>query len=535
MSRHLERGAFAVSAAFLAAFFVYPLVRLLGRATVGADPGRIGDVLLGRAFLDTVAFTVGQAAVSTVLTFAIGVPVAAVLARYRFTGRTVVRGLITVPFVLPTVVVAGAFRALFDVLPGDLAGTTTAIVVAHVFFNVAVVVRLVGGFWSHLDPATEQAARVLGADRWRTFTSVTLPLLRPALAAAGAIVTLFTLTSFGVILLLGDGTHATIETEIWRYGVRRLELDVAAAIAIVQLLAVVALSAGATILERRTARRMHLVGRNERARPVTGRRDRLTLMAVLGPTLVFVLSPLAVLVSRSLERGRTWSLDAYRELAHRNDLLGTSPAATVWNSVEVALVSTAIAVVVGLLAAVAIVHGPPTAGRILDLGLLVPLGTSAVTLGFGLFIAFGEDPLSFRDEWWLLPVAHALVGVPFVIRSVAPVLRSVDPSVRASARTLGASPWALIRRVDVPIASRGLAVGAAFAFAVSIGEFGATAVLPRRADDLTAPRAIFRLLGTPGDVVRAQAFALAVTLLAIVLVAVVVIDRLRPPDGRGGW
>ena len=133
-------------------------------------------------------FTVWQAALSTVLTLAVALPGAYILTRYDFPGRRIVRALVTVPFVLPTVVVGTAFAALLG-SGGPLAGlgldqTVWAILIAHVFFNYAVVVRTVGGLWSHLDPHQEEAARMLGAGRWRAFRAVTLPALRPAIATA---------------------------------------------------------------------------------------------------------------------------------------------------------------------------------------------------------------------------------------------------------------------------------------------------------------------------------------------------------------
>ena len=122
------------------------------------------------------------------------------------------------------------------------------------FFNYAVVVRTVGGLWSHLDPRPEEAAQMLGASRWRTFLGVTLPALRPAIVAAGSIVFLFCFTSFGVILVLGGPRYATLETEIYRQTSQLLNLPVAAALAVVQLAAVLAaLSIGGWARGRRTA------------------------------------------------------------------------------------------------------------------------------------------------------------------------------------------------------------------------------------------------------------------------------------------
>ena len=89
------------------------------------------------------------------------------------------------------------------------------------------------------------------------------------------------------------------------------------------------------------------------------------------------------------------------------------------------------------------------------------------------------------------------------------------------------SPSRARREIDVPIGMRGLLVGAGFAFAVSLGEFGATSFLPRRPENLTAPMALFRLLSTPGDLLRGQAMALSVVLMVLVATAVLVIESGR--------
>ena len=234
--------------AFLAVFFVYPVVAIVGRGlaphwSVDLDPLR--DVITDARLRHIAWFTVWQATLSTVLTLAVAIPGAYVLARCEFPGRRLVRALVTVPFVLPTVVVGSAFVALLGD-GGPLASlgldqTLGAILIAHVFFNYSVVVRTVGSLWSHLDPRPEEAARMLGASRLRTFREVTLPALRPAIAAAGAVVFLFTFTSFGVILILGGPGTATLETEIYRQTAEFLNLPLAAALTVVQLVAIVLL------------------------------------------------------------------------------------------------------------------------------------------------------------------------------------------------------------------------------------------------------------------------------------------------------
>ena len=225
--------------------------------------------------------------------------------------------------------------------------------------------------------------------------------------------------------------------------------------------------------------------------------------------------------------GDSYGFDHYRALTERVPQLPASAATALSTSLVFATAATAMALTVGTLTAFVVVHGRLSLRRIFDLGLTLPLGTSAVTIGFGILIALDEPPLDLRTSWWIIPIAHALVGTPFVVRTMVPVLRRIDPQIREAAAVLGASPGRVRRLVDLPIAGRGMLVGAGFAFAVSLGEFGATSFLPRRPETLTAPLALFRLLSTPGELLRGQAMALAVVLMAIVALSVVAIEAAR--------
>ncbi|HZJ47668.1 MAG TPA: ABC transporter permease subunit, partial [Acidimicrobiia bacterium] len=232
----------AIPLLFLGYFFAYPLGAILTRSLFQSghlDLAPFADVFRRSTLRGAIWFTVWQATASMLLTLAVALPAAYVFARYRFPGKRLLRAAITVPFVLPTVVVGSAFLTLLGPTGlVDLSGTVWLILIAHVFFNYAIVVRTVGGFWANLDPRLEEAARMLGAGRWRAFRTVTLPLLRPALAAAGSIVFLFTFTSFGVILILGGLQFATIEVEIWRQTISYLQLPIASALAVIQLVGV---------------------------------------------------------------------------------------------------------------------------------------------------------------------------------------------------------------------------------------------------------------------------------------------------------
>ncbi|NNK90798.1 MAG: iron ABC transporter permease [Acidimicrobiia bacterium] len=506
----------ALPALFLAWFFAYPLIRILERSL--RDGNGFADVFGDGGVMGVIWFTAWQAAVSTLLTLLAGLPVAYVLSRFRFPGRALLRAIVTVPFVTPTVVAATAFVALL----GDGATSLVAILLAHVFFNIAVVVRTVGGLWEHLDPRLDEAARTLGATRLGAFRRITLPLLRPAIAAAAAIVFLFTFTSFGVVLILGDLRWVTIEVEIWRQATGLFNLPLAAALSIIQIATVgAALFVYSRYQERRSAEISLLPGSLTARAPRTWG-EKLLLAGVIAEIVVLLIVPLGTLVARSLTDG----IDAYSSLAEPSGVLAVSPGRAIANSLAFGLTATALALVIGMAAAVTVARGRGGLSQWFDSLLMLPLGTSAVTIGFGLLISM-DRPIDIRASWWIVPLAHTLVAVPFIVRTAVPVIRSVPPRLREAAATLGAAPRTVWRRVDAPFVARAAAIGAGFAFAVSLGEFGATTFLVRPLENQTIPTAIFRLLGQPGSANFAKAMALATILMLLAAGAVMAIDRLR--------
>ncbi len=535
----LARGLlWGVPVAFLAVFFAYPVATIVttGLRPDGAwDLGAFGEVLSDPSVRRVLWFTLWQAAASTALTVVLALPGAYVLARYDFRGRALVRAAITVPFVLPTVVVASAFLAILGPR-GVLGGTglhesVWAILAAHAFFNYAVVVRTVGGLWAHLDPRMTEAARVLGAGRIRAFREVTLPLLRPAIAAASLVVFLFTFTSFGVVVLLGGPTRATLEVEIVRATRDLLDLRLASVLALVQLAAVVAIVALSGRLQAGAPARQRLRAGDEVARRPTTARARVALGANLAVMALLLGGPMAVLVERSLHGPDGYGLGSYRALGQSaaSSTLFVPPGEAIRNSVVFALAATALALAVGVPAAVALGRRRAGRGRVLDLLVMLPLGTSAVTVGFGFLVALDSPPLDLRASVVLIPIAHALVAVPFVVRILVPVLGAIDVRLREAAAVLGAGPARAWREVDLPIVGRALLVACGFAFAVSLGEFGAT-LLIARADTPTLPVAIFRFLGRPGAANFGQAMAMSTILMAVTASAILAIERFRVRD-----
>jgi thiamine transport system permease protein len=500
----------AVPLAWLTVFFAWPVATLVTR---------VGPV---RVDADVVWFTLWQAVVSTALTLAAGIVPAYVLARFEFPMRRLVLATATVPFMLPTVVVGAAFLAL---LPERLHASATAVIVAHVYFNVAVVVRLVGSMWALIPHDLTDAARTLGATRWQVAREVVLPLLRSGIASAAVVTFLFSFTSYGVVTLLGGPSRPTVEAEIVRRATQLGDVEGAVALSMLQVVLLATVVALSSRLQRRSTQR--LGGAPLRRRPRT-RPDRRLVGTVAIGTAAVMCTPVGALVLRSMWTSDGLSLTAWRTLGGTGQRPGAStgvdPTAAIATSLGIAAVATAISLVVGTLGAFAVSVARQRRTSPLDVGLMLPLGTSAVTVGLGMLITFDRPPVDWRDEWWLVPVGHSLIAVPFVVRSILPAVRRVPAAHLDAAATLGATPlrgwWEVVARRS----TRAIAVAAGLSAAISLGEFGATTFLTRTGRD-TMPVVIARLLGRAGDIPRAQAFAMATVLFAVTAAIVVVADR----------
>jgi len=545
---------YSIPIVFLILFYFYPLASILSLSFAPEghfDPTALETLFSKPYHLRTLWFTIWQALVSTLLTVGLALPGAYVFARYEFPGKSLVQALTTVPFVLPTIVVAMAFSALLgprglvstilmNLLklgrpPLNLQHTLAIILLAHVFYNFTLVVRMVSTYWANLDPRLAEAARMLGASRWRAFREVTLPLLIPAIGAAALLVFIFCFTSFGVVLVLGGPRFATLEVEIYRQTINYFNLPLAATLSVFQILLTFAMMAVYTRLQARTALPLELRSRRATQRRPGNWRERLLVGVNVGLMLALLVTPLGALVARSFSTTGGISLDFYRFLLYnpRKSAFYVPPGAAILNSLGFALATMGLSVILGLMTVSALAPRKetrffPKIGflRLLDPLFMLPLGTSAVTLGLGYIVALDEPPLDLRASPLLVVLAHTLVALPFVVRSVLPALHAINPRLREAAALLGAPPWRVWREVDLPIAARAVLVGAVFAFTISMGEFGATSLIARP-ERPTLPVAIYRYLGRPGALNYGQAMAMATVLMVVCAVGFLAIERFR--------
>ncbi|MDY2940817.1 MAG: iron ABC transporter permease [Varibaculum sp.] len=532
-----------LAAAILTIFFLIPVFELLklgfGELTVRVTDGGLAalsqildDTGAWSALLTTLLLAAGGTALATVF----GVPAAYILYCREFPGRVLLRFLVVFPFVLPTVAVSAAMRALFD--EGGWLGwipmpPAAMIVTAMLFFNLSVVARTVGATWGLLNPDYAALARTLGAGPLRVFMTVTWPRIRGAVLSAVTVVFLYCSTAYGLVMVLG-GTHTrTLETEIYRQTSEYLNLASAAVLSILQIVVVTV-----ALLISRAAQRQAQRGANSETgrragagvRPLQ-HRDLPLLTGVSALITVVIVLPLLQVVVRSLRRGGRWSVTNYLDLLRPGAARGIDYpiAATITESLRSALLATGIALVLATGVALLLTRHIPSATRNLDrhLGTLqtsidvlfmLPLGVSAVTLGFGMLVALGGPLRWVADTPLLVPVAQALVAVPILIRIIVPALNRTDWRLYGVAASLGAGPLRAFSAVEWPMLRRALGTAAGFAFGITIGEFSATSFLVLQHDP-TLPVMIYRLLARAGAADQGMAYAGTVLLCALAAAA----------------
>jgi thiamine transport system permease protein len=395
---------------------------------------------------------------------------------------------------------------------------------------MTIVIRIVGSTLSRLDPKLEQAARSLGADSFRTWLNVTLPLLRPSILSAALLVFLFDFTSFGVILLLGGANFSTLEVQIYLRVLKLPNLPLAALLSVIQLSFTLIISFFYSRILAQTG--TQTAPRFSTSRPPKTIREKIFvfIFAILLSSFFFL--PLVSLPLRSVtrleaDRGNRTQIqygltsDYYQELFinRRGSLFYFPPIQATINSLGFACLTVLFSLLLGFPVAFALAK-PGRLEKILDPLIMLPLGSSAVMLGLGFIITFGRA----LSSPVFIPIAHTLIAFPFVVRALQPAIASIPDSLRHVASTLGASPFRVWQTVDFPILRRATFTAGIFAFTVSMGEFGATLLLSRP-ELPTIPVAISRFLSQPGGLNYGQAMAMSTILMSVTILSILIIEK----------
>lgn len=541
--RNLLKNAalWLIPVSFLVAFFFWPSGSIIGlglghafadqststNATSESVTAMFTRVFADPDVLSALWFTIWQATISTIATLAIALPAAYVLYRKSIKGSQFYRAVITIPLVLPTIVVAIIFSSFQKAheMYSDFGmsfwfeNKIYWILVAHVFINFAIAVRTIGSMWAGLDRGPEESAAMAGAGRLRIFWSVSAPMLRPSIVSAAALVFLFCFTSFGVIVVLGGGQVATLETQISIAALQFLDLQKASILALAQT-AITLLSFAICQRFARGSTGLDQLTESESQTQKVDKRDRAALLVTLIFIYGVILIPIALLLARAFETPSGIGLSNFANLASQGErnLLNISVWQAALNSLRNLFVALSIVVPIGL--AVSFLTSRRAKSKfaravmsVFDSAFMLPMGVSSVVLGLGFLITFSAEPLPLRSSWLVLPLVQALIALPLVIRVLQPALLAIETEQIESARTSGASSWQIWWQLEVPLIIPAIKTAVVFAILVSIGEFGAATLLVA-GDQATLSTVLAQLISRPGGTNYGMAMSMSAMLVA---------------------
>lgn len=543
MSRVLRALGITVPLIFLGVLFFYPVFQLLSLG-LGGSQGKSGfgseiwRVLAQTETRQAIWQTLFLAGAGTVVSIILGIPIAYILYCLKFPGRIALRALVSLPFVLPTIGVATAFKTLLGE-GGWLAGLGwqghwPAIVLAMAFYNTSVVSRTVGSTWCRLDDRPVQAARVLGANHWQAFSTIILPQLAGAVGGAASLVFLYCCAAYALVRVLGGVNVITLESHIYTTTSVYLDLPAAAVLSFLQVV-IVGLSLALSHYCQNRAVKRQIVRATPWAITPTNLWTKSVLLGGIVLIILLIALPISQLVARSLQREGQWTLANYTDLflPQVTRLYDQPIINSLWISLAASWKGALIAVMIGTLVAYYTARAQKNRGlwNTYDALFMLPLGVSSVTVGLGFLITLAAPPWDLAESAWLLPLAQALVAVPLVIRVIKPLLSAIDERQREAAGSLGATNGQVWATIDWPIIRQSLLVAGGFAFAVCFGEFGAASflVLPEKS---SLPVVIYRLAATPGAVENGMAMAATVILCTVCAGLMTLVEYLPVHSGQ---
>ncbi len=547
---------------FILLFLVYPLGRIMVPAfTTSGGAFTLGpmiDLLSDHRSLSIIRFTVTQAAISTLLTLILAFPGAYLISRYRFPGRSALLSLTTVPFVLPPLVLGIGFISIFgtngylqsivDLATGALSLPSTdvrilytkeAIVIAHVFLNFPLALRILNSRFNTLDGNLLDASRSLGAGPVRTFFMVLVPQMRYSLVSAASLVFTFCLLTFGVVVVVGGMANATIELEIYRQFTGIFDDSRAGALLAVEVF-LVAISTGIYLWSSQKTEEGSSISRGAGFKPnrAGSKRPLRTVMIILYASLLllFIVGPMAAVVHDSFveedDNGEDYTTRWYSSILSReNDpTIGVSPMGAILNSLMFGFLTVVVSVPMAVMTAYAIDRKPFRGKRLLDGLLLFPLGVSTIALGLGMIKGFSQGWLDLTGTWIAVLVVHTMIAYPLGVRAVLSVKRSIPDDLVKASRTLGASRLGAFISIELPLLLPGILIASVFAFTISIGEFGAT-LMVSSPEYTTMPLALYKFIAGGRDFGSATAYS--TILMLVTFTSILFMDLLARKTRKG--
>lgn len=497
-------------------------------------------------------FTIWQATLSMVFTLVIGIPIAWQLGRYKWPFESLIRSLLTMPFVMPSIIAAMGFMHIIGQDGLDIRSNPNTwfatLIIAHAWFNIALVIRFCEPVLSTLDPNLEEQIRLLPAGKTRLGRIRNLwgPILIPSIAAAACMTFVFSFTSFALVrwITLGENTLESMMAELGSsagisgYMVAKNEVILGASIIQFAIL-LFALWLMSTLQHKR----QNTLPQSSKEIVKSGNKKG---WFVILPAILFAIVPLLTLVISSFRIRKTesgvseeyWSLEGWEYAFAATDSLPSAWDALA-NSVGYAIVTLLIALPLGWILAQTIndiEKQNQKLGKFLDVFSMLPFAVSSVMIGLGVMLGMIKINPGFFYKLWLTPViAHVMITTPFVVRIILPALRSIDPSYDECARTLGISKIKRFFTIKVPLLRGSIIVSSIFIIAMSMGEFGASWVVTRNSDWTTLPIMIDSIRSIPynNPLTTPAANAVSSTLMIIALILFVSTEKFRPRNEGG--
>ena len=502
---------------------------------------------------DSISFTFIVAFLSTIFTLIIGLPLAWNLGRYNWPCHNILRSIFTVPFVMPSILVAMGFLALLDWISflTDYNHSTEVrfyfLLLAHAWFNLALVIRFCEPLLSTIDSSYEEACRLLpsGKTQISRFRNFWIPLMWPNIAASSALVFVFSFTSFALVKFITP-TQRNLEVVMANQSewaglsvpsLSRTPSEIVMASSTIQLVTIIFALIISSWLQSRSSGH-HLSTLNDARKSVSFKSLRGLYIILM---LIFIISPMLSLISSSFmireNNMMTFSLDGW-ESAFGGSRSPTNAYQSLKTSIGYALMTIFLSLPIGFLLTDTIFNlekTNPKSATILDVLVMLPLALSAVMVGLGVLLGLMRTDPEIARSWWIPLYGHLMLTTPFVVRVLLPAMRNLNPRLEEAASLLGANYLKRLIFIRLSLLTPSIIVASSLVFAISLGEFGASWVVLRFTEYTTLPVMIGDLLSRPGydPILRPAANAAGTILLLITLVLFISVERFRPV-GSGG-
>jgi iron(III) transport system permease protein len=527
MSQSFARTIFALTAAFFAAFFLWPILQILKGGFVDADGhvtfAYLTALLSDPTYLHALANSFLLACAATTLALLIALPLAFVSDRFLFPGKGLLGSLVLIPMILPPFVGAigikqifgqyGAFNSLLIALHLQPAGWTFDWFAANQFWGVAIVEALslypiiylnAVAALANIDPAMEEAAQNLGCTGLRRFWKITLPLINPGLFAGGTIVFIWSFTELGTPLIFD---YAQVTSVQIYYGLKDIGGNpFPYALVAVMLVSSIALYAIGKGLFGRTSYAMMAKATSSGGPRALPRGEAWICTALFsGVTFLAVLPHIGVMfVAFSREwyasvLPHAYTLENFR-LAVGHELTVSS----IGNSLKFASISACIDILLGIAIAYVVVRTKIAGRQVLDFLAMLPLAVPGIVLAFG-YLAMAQDGRFFsflnpvRDPTILLIIAYSVRRLPYVVRSASAGFQQTSETLEEAAQNLGCPPLKAVVKVTLPLIMANLIAGGLLAFAFAMLEVSDSLILAQKQAFYPITKAIMELFQLLGD------------------------------------